>query len=185
MMATTHAAMGAALALAAARVAPDLAAPAVLAAFCGGLFPDLDAVVGAHRRTLHHPELYSALAVPATGVAAVYPVSVTVAVAAFLGSAALHSVSDVLGGGLGLRPWIEDDHRGVYLHTQGRWARPRRWIRYDGAPEDLVLVTALTIPVSLAGGPTRWLALAGLAVSVPYALFRKPLTERYPGLFEA
>ena len=185
MMATTHAAMGAALALAVGRVAPELAAVAVLAAFCGGLFPDLDIVLGAHRRTLHHPELYSVLAVPATAAAVVSPGPATAAIAAFLGSAALHSVTDAFGGGLGLRPWIEDDHRGVYLHTRGRWARPRRWIRYDGAPEDLVLVTLLSVPVALSGGPTGWLALAGLAVSVPYALFRKPLTERYPGLFEA
>ncbi|MFB6120443.1 MAG: metal-dependent hydrolase [Halobacteriaceae archaeon] len=184
MMSTTHAAMGAALATPLWAVAPEFAPAATLAAFLGGLFPDADAVAGAHRRTLHHPELYPALTAAAVGAAAVRPATATVATAAFLGSAALHSLVDVFGGGLALRPWVADDGRGIYLHTQQRWVPPRRWVRYDGAPEDLALVGALTVPVALAGGPTRWLALAGLVVSAAYTAFRKPLVEQYPGLFE-
>jgi hypothetical protein len=185
MMSTTHAAMGAALATPLWAIAPSVAPVATVAAFLGGLAPDADAVVGAHRRTLHHPELYPLLSAAAVLAAVVAPGPVTAATAAFLCSAALHSLADVFGGGLALRPWVADDDRGIYLHTRGRWVAPLRWIRYDGAPEDLVLAAALTLPLALAAGPIRWLALAGLAVSVPYVVFRKHLVERHPDLFEA
>jgi hypothetical protein len=185
MMSTTHAAMGAALTVPLAAGAPDLAPVAALGAFLGGLAPDLDAVVGEHRRTLHHPELYTALSVLAAGVALARPSPGTVAVAATVGGAALHSVTDVVGGGLAPRPWVADDDRGIYLHTRGRWVAPRRWIRYDGAPEDLVAAVVLTAPVAATyGGPVRTLALLGVAVSVLYTLLRRRLPAWVPDLFE-
>lgn len=184
MMATTHAAMGAALAAPLLWVAPELASPAALAAMAGGLFPDLD-TPGAHRRTLHYPVLYWVPALAAALVAVVSPAPATVAAAASLVSAAVHSVVDAFGGGLGLRPWEGNDDRGVYLHVTGEWVRPRRWVSYDGSPADLAVVTAFTLPVAAAfGGVVRTLALAALAVSAVYTAVRKRIPGWTPDRFK-
>ncbi|MFB6266381.1 MAG: metal-dependent hydrolase [Halodesulfurarchaeum sp.] len=179
MMSTTHAAMGLAAASILTVVAPELAVVAGLAAVAGGVFPDLDLVLQ-HRKSLHHPELYPVLAALAAVPALLRPGPLLVAVAWFFGGAALHSLTDVLGGGLGLRPWESDDERGIYLHTRARWVPPRRWVRYDGAPEDLLVAVAFSIPPYLAFGPqVRKLILAGLGASLGYVLLRKRLVDVY------
>lgn len=178
MMNTTHAAMGSALATPLVAVAPELAPIAALAGFAGGVFPDLDMVVGEHRRTLHFPVYYSLAALVTSAAALVVPSAISVAVAFFLLSAALHSISDVAGGGLELRPWEPSDDRGVYLHPAKRWVAPRRWIRWDGAPEDLLLAVVLSVPgLWLFGERIRTLTLLGLGVSVLYTAFRKRLPD--------
>lgn len=184
MMTTTHAAVGVLLAAPLALVAPEFAAVAGLTAVAGSVFPDLD-VAFEHRKTLHDPVLYWVAALPAAGVALLAPGPATVGAAVFLGAAAVHCVTDVAGGGLGLRPWEVDDDRGVYDHLRGRWIAPRRWIRYDGAPEDLVAVVALSVPgLVVFDGPVRALLVAGVAVSVVYTAVRKRLPEWAPGLLE-
>lgn len=175
MMATTHALAGVALAGVTAVVAPEYTPVAVAAAALGGVFPDLD-LYGDHRRTLHYPVYYPVVATVALAVALLAPSSATVAVAAFLGAAALHSVMDALGGGLELRPWEQTSERAVYDHFRGSWIRPRRWVRYDGAPEDVLLAGALAVPTLLVAEPAvQRLAAALLVVSVGYALVRKPV----------
>jgi len=197
MMATTHALAGMALASVVTLLAPEFAPVAVVAAGAGGVFPDLD-MPGRHRRTLHFPVYYSLVSVCLLAVALVVPTPVTVALAAFVGAAALHSVSDVLGGGLELRPWEGTSDRAVYDHYRGQWLRPRRWVRYDGAPEDVALAGLLAVPtlalaggsgpflatalsvesiqaVALSGGLVPTLVVALVGVSVAYGLVRKPL----------
>lgn len=182
MMSTTHAAMGAALSAALVPVAPDLAGVAVLAAIAGGVFPDLD-IVFEHRKTLHFPEYYWVVTVPMVAIATLRPTVWAVALAAFFGSAALHSVTDVFGGGLGLRPWKADDERGVYSHWNGRWIAPRRWVRYDGAPEDVALVAVFAVvPLLVFDGTVQTVVVVGLGVSVAYGLVRRrlpALSERF------
>lgn len=182
MMSTTHSAMGATVAALIAPIAPELAAIAALAAIAGGAFPDLD-VLFEHRKTLHYPEWYWLLAVPLITVAAVWPGSWTVAAAAFVGSAALHSATDAFGGGLGLRPWEQDDDRGVYVHRRGRWIPPRRWVRYDGAPEDLLVAAALSLlPILVFDGSVRQVLVVILVASVTYTAVRKRLPDAYERL---
>jgi hypothetical protein len=115
MMATTHALAGMALASVATLFAPV----AVVAAGAGGAVPDLD-TPGRHRRTLHYPVYYSLAALGLLAVAFVVPTPATVALAAFVGAAAVHSASDVLGGGLELRPWEGTSDRAVHDHYHGR-----------------------------------------------------------------
>ncbi|MFB6095248.1 MAG: metal-dependent hydrolase [Halodesulfurarchaeum sp.] len=178
-MSTTHAAMGLAAASALTVVAPEFAVLAGLAAVAGGVFPDLDLALQ-HRKSLHHPELFPVLAVLAAVPALLHPGPLTVAVGWFLVGAALHSLTDVLGGGLGLRPWENDDDRGIYLHTRNRWLQPRRWVRYDGAPEDLLVAVGFSIPPYLRmGEPIRTLIVVGIAFSLGYVLVRKRLVDVY------
>ncbi|UPW01232.1 metal-dependent hydrolase [Halorussus gelatinilyticus] len=178
MMNTTHTAMGLTLAAPLVLVAPELAPVAALAGLAGGVFPDLDLLSGQHRRTLHFPVYYGVAGVAASGAALLAPTEWTVAAAFFLLSAALHCVTDAAGGGLELRPWEATDDRGVYVHPAGRWIRPRRWVRYDGAPEDLLLTAVFSIPgLLLFDGLVRALTVVGLAASVVYVAVRKRLPE--------
>ncbi|MFD1632942.1 metal-dependent hydrolase [Haloplanus ruber] len=175
-MATTHAAVGLLFALPLTVVAPELAPIAALAAIAGGIFPDLDLVAGVHRRSLHFPDYYWLGAVPALAAAAIAPSPETVAVAWFLLSAAVHSVSDAFGAGTEARPWERTSAEAVYLHSRSRWIAPRYWVRYDGAPEDYLLTVCLLAPGLVAFGPAvRRVAIVLIVVGGAYTLVRKRL----------
>nr|WP_276302117.1 metal-dependent hydrolase [Halorussus sp. DT80] len=175
-MATTHALFGMALGAIALLVAPEFAPLAIVAGGVGGLFPDLD-LAGDHRKDLHFPVYYTLAAVPALALTAFGPSTATVAGAVFLASAAIHSASDALGGGLELRPWEATSEEAVYNHFRGRWIRPRRWIRYDGAPEDLLAAAAFALPGVFYPEPLQQAALGLLGISAGYVVVRKRLVD--------
>jgi hypothetical protein len=175
MMLPTHALGGMALALPLTLLAPDAAPAVLLAGALGGALPDADMYAG-HRRTLHYPVYGSLAGLLALAAALLVPAAATAAVAALLVGAAAHSVADAFGGGLELRPWEGTTDRAVYDHSRGRWLAPRRWVRYDGAPEDLLVATALAAPLAaVVTGPPRWLVWALLAVAIVYAAVRRRL----------
>lgn len=177
MMATTHALVALAIAAPVAVAAPDLAMALAAGAVVGGLAPDLDLLLE-HRRSLHFPVYGAVVAVLAVAVALVATTPPSVAVAAFVVAAWLHAASDAIGGGPGFDPWDAPIDRAVYDHRRGRWIRPRRWIRYDGAPEDAALGLLLAVPaVVLYEGWVRPLVAVGVAVSIGYALVRRRLPE--------
>jgi len=174
-MLPTHALAGMALALPVAYVAPEFGGLALLAGLVGGMFPDFDMYVG-HRKTLHYPVYYAALAAPFVAIALFLPSVPTVFAAVFLIGAAVHSLTDVFGGGLELRPWEGNSERAVYDHYRGRWIAPRQWIGYDGSPADLVLSYALAAPLLISlDGPFHWAVMAALAVASVYAAVRRYL----------
>ena len=175
MMATTHALWGMVLALPIAATNPELAPVAFLAGLLGGLAPDLDLYAG-HRKTLHYPVYGSIAAAAAITLAIVAPSTATVALAVFLAAAAFHAASDAYGGGLELRPWEGTSERAVYSHYHGRWVRPRRWVRYDGAPEDLAVASLAGVPLLvIANGTVSAIVVALLAVSAVYVVLRRVL----------
>ena len=175
MMLPTHALGGMLLAVPLSALAPEAAVGVVLAGAVGGAVPDLDMYAG-HRRTLHYPVYYTLAAVLAVGAALLVPGALVVGVAAVLAGAAAHSVTDAFGGGLELRPWEGTADRAVYDHHRERWIAPRRWVRYDGAPEDLLLAGVLAAPLVLvAEGPTAWLVGGLLAVAAVYTAVRRRL----------
>lgn len=177
-MAPTHVAVGPILSLPLFALAPGLAEAGAVAGIAGGIFPDLDLLSGRHRKTLHFPVLYWVAAVPAVVLAAIAPGPATIAAALFLLAAAIHSVLDWFGGGNELEPWEATSTKGVYVHVTGRWLEPRRWIRYDGAPEDLALAAVLAVPgLAWYGTPVREFLLVALVVGVVYATIRR----RIPG----
>ncbi|MFW5935230.1 MAG: metal-dependent hydrolase [Halolamina sp.] len=189
MMLPTHALFGMLLALPVAVLAPEYGVVALGAGLAGGILPDLDLYVG-HRKTLHYPVGYSLLAVAAAAGAVLTPTAGIVGAALLFAAAASHSLVDVLGGGLELRPWEATSERAVYDHYRGRWIAPRRWVRYDGAPEDLLLSVGLAVPLWLhVGSPFRPVVLAALGVGTVYAASRRVLprvahllaTEVLPG----
>ncbi|MFD1511765.1 metal-dependent hydrolase [Halomarina rubra] len=178
MMATTHALAGLVVASAAVVVAPGQATTALLAGAAGGLFPDLDAVVGTHRRTLHFPAYGWVVAVPAVGLAALVTTEWSVALAAFTVAAALHALSDWFEAGREWRSWERTSDEAVFCHLTGEWLTARRWIRYDGSPEDLFCSAALAgAALLVVTGPVRWLVVALLTVGTGYTLVRRRVPD--------
>ena len=174
-MATTHALVGLAVAAVVSLVAPEFGLIAATAGLAGGVFPDLDLYAG-HRKTLHFPVYYALLALPLGLLATFAPGPWTLGAVLFVVAAAVHSAMDAFGGGLELRPWEGTSDRAVYDHFNGRWLPPQRWVRYDGAPEDLGLAAVAAVPVVLAlSGGLELLAVGALAVSAGYVLVRKPM----------
>lgn len=175
MMLPTHALWGMALAIPVAFVAPEFAGPALVAGLLGGIFPDLDMYIG-HRKSLHYPVYYSVLTVPALAIAGLTPSVATVVTAFFLVGAAVHSLADIFGGGLELRPWEATSDRGVYDHYRNRWIAPRRWIRYDGSPGDLLVSLTLALPLLIAlDGVLRQVVIVTVAVATVYTAVRRLL----------
>ncbi|WP_254765794.1 metal-dependent hydrolase [Salinilacihabitans rarus] len=175
MMLPTHALGGMLLAAPLLAVAPEFATVGLLAGLVGGVLPDLDMYVG-HRKTLHYPVYYPALAAVAVPLAALAPSPPTVVAAFLLLGAAAHCVADVFGGGLELRPWEGTSDRAVYDHYRGRWIPPRRAIRYDGSPEDFLLTAAFAAPLLAAlDGPLRVVVAAAVVVAGVYVALRRTL----------
>lgn len=183
MMLPTHAIVGLAIATPVAFTVPEFATAALTGGLIGGIFPDLDLYAG-HRRTLHYPTIYPLLSLPAIILAVVYPTPVTISIAFFLGGAGIHCQMDRFGGGLELRPWEGGSDRAVYDHVKRRWRRPKRVIRYDGAPEDVGLSLLFGIPlIVVLSSPFRWIVLALLVVGGSYAVLRRRLAAIAPIVF--
>jgi len=173
MMVTTHVFTGVAMAAGLVAIVPRFAPVIAGAAIVGGLFPDLD-LLGDHRKTLHYPVYYSAATVVAGLVALLFPAPLSVGIAVFFLTAAVHSVMDIFGAGLALRPWLGNSKRAVYDHYSGVWVPPRHWIRYDGAPEDFLLGAALAVPGIYAfDGIVHTIIIGALGISLVYTISRK------------
>lgn len=180
MMALTHGLASLTLVAFATPVLSEYAGPPILAAaFLGGVAPDLD-LVAEHRKSLHFPVGYTLLVAIFTGWFAVSPSPGVLLAAVTVGAAGLHAWSDVLAGSVEPAPWNPTTEKAVYNHALGRWHRPRRLVRYSGAPEDGLLAVGFAAVALLAPatGPTADAALLWLtALSVVYVIARKRLTD--------
>lgn len=177
MMVTTHLLAGLLIALPVAMLYPSLAVPALIGATVGSILPDLDLYYG-HRRTLHYPTYGLFVAVPAVALAILWPVAPVVGLAFLVVGAVLHAQMDRYGGGLELRPWEGQSERAVYDHARRTWLPPRRFVRYDGAPEDVAFAAILALPAMLLiEGYLWWVVLGAVTLSVVYGLVRKPIVE--------
>ena len=176
-MATTHLLAGLLVALPVALVYPSFAMPVLIGAAVGSVLPDLDLYYG-HRRTLHYPTIGPVLAIFGAIGAILYPHPWVVATAFVLIGAAIHVRMDIYGGGLELRPWAGTSDRAVYDHLRGEWIAPRRLVRYDGAPEDVLMATTFAVvPLLVLDGLLWYLVAAALVISILYGLVRKPIVD--------
>lgn len=174
-MLPTHALIGVALALPVAVGFPEFASIALLGGLLGGIIPDLDMYLG-HRKTLHYPIYYSGLAIVVVPVSVLTPTTATIGLTSMLIGAAVHSVMDIFGGGLELRPWEATSSRAVYDHHRSQWLAPRRWVRYDGAPEDFLLALAVGTPLLITlDGAFRWAVISSIIVAAVYTTVRRIL----------
>lgn len=177
MMATTHGLVGMALGLLVFPVAPELGSLAVWAGLVGGIAPDLD-LYARHRRTLHFPVVGTAIGAFLLVLALAAPNPLTVAVGVGVLAAGTHAMTDVLGGSLELRPWERRAERAVYSHYHRRWIEARRYVAYDGAPEDLLVAGLVALPVLVVASPAVSTAVGLLLlVSFGYVLVRRRLPD--------
>lgn len=185
MMLPTHAVVGLAVAAPLAVSMPEFGPAALAGALVGSLLPDFDMYAG-HRRTLHYPTGYALTAVFAVVTAITLSTPAAVAIAFLLGGAAVHCQMDRYGGGLELRPWEGTSERAVYDHARGCWRAPKRWVRYDGAPEDFLLLTLLSVPLLVVLiDPFRWVVAGAVLIGGTYALLRRRLANLAPTVFGA
>jgi hypothetical protein len=185
MMLPTHVLVGLAMGAPLLAVAPDLAGPALAGAAVGSALPDMDMYAG-HRRTLHYPTGYVLAAVPAVLLAGLLGTPFAVALALAVVGAAIHCRMDRYGGGLELRPWEGTSERAVYDHVRGAWRPPKRWIRYDGAPEDVALAVGLAMPLVLVvPWPARWVVGVSVGVGLVYGLLRRHIVRLAPIVVDA
>lgn len=183
MMVITHVLIGLVATLPFTVLGPWALGPVAVGAIVGGAFPDLDLLVGVHRRTLHFPLLGFPVAAIGAAVALVVPQPTTVGLAAALVAAWVHAASDIFGAGEELRPWERTNRNAVYCHLRGRWLRARYLIRYDGAPEDFVLSFAAAVLVALwYGSPLVWILGGLLVVAGTYTAFRKRLVPYFEAI---
>ncbi|MWG35555.1 metal-dependent hydrolase [Halomarina oriensis] len=177
-MAPTHLLVGLAVGSVSLVVAPAHTTSAFVAGALGGLAPDLDAVVGTHRRTLHFPVYGWVVALPAVVLAVLVTASWSVALATFCVAAALHPLLDWAEGDAGWRGWERTSDRAVYCHATSEWLVARRWVRYDGAPEDLLVAALLAGGLwTVTTGTVRWVVLASLVAGAGYALVRRRVPD--------
>jgi hypothetical protein len=178
MMALTHGLASVALVAIATPAIRETAGPPLLAAaFLGGLAPDLD-LLAAHRKSLHYPVGYTLFAALLGSYYAVVPTVGGLLATVALSAAAVHTWSDVFAGSVEPEPWNPTTERAVYNHALGQWHRPRRWVRYSGAPEDFFLCAisaTLAIGSSVTGPTADALLLWLTAVAGTYTLARKRL----------
>jgi hypothetical protein len=175
MMLPTHALVGLAIAAPVSVAFPEYASVILLSGLFGGVFPDFDLYVG-HRKTLHFPVYYSVCSLVLIPAAVFVQTAWIIGVTIALVAAAVHSIMDIFGGGLELRPWEGRSERAVYDHFRDYWIAPRRWVRYDGAPEDLFLSLSVAgLLLFVVNGQFRWIVVGALVVSVSYVLVRRPL----------
>lgn len=180
MMTTTHIALGMTLAYGMVALFPDLATLVIGVAIVASIFPDVD-VLFEHRKTLHFPAYYFLAALPFVALVAVRPTAVPVALLTFLLFAGVHSISDIFGGGAEARPWETSSRRAVYLHLGKRWIPPNWGVRYDGSPEDLVLVVLFSLPAFFVyEGALFYLLVVNLGLSIVYTVFRKQVPDFFP-----
>lgn len=181
MMAFTHLLLSLALATLVSPFVPDaVALPAVLAVVvAGGLAPDLD-LLARHRRTLHYPVGFPALALGSLGSFAATGVEAALLLALGFAAATLHVLADLLGGSAERAPWDPVTEFGVYNHVLGRWHRPRRVVRYSGSRGDLLVgvgcgLVAVASPVPAPAVDVAVVAL--VAAAAGYTLARTHLSS--------
>ena len=183
MMLPTHAVVGVAIAAPLVRFAPELAPIALAGGLAGGIFPDLDMYAG-HRKTLHYPTVFAILTLPTALLAVIYPQPVIVGAEFFIFGAAAHCQMDRFGGGLELEPWKATSEKAVYDHVRGRWRRPKRWIAYDGSPQDLALLTVVSLPLLVVlPDPFRAIVVLAWLIGAVYTALRRRLASIAPVVF--
>jgi len=136
---------------------------------------------GAGSSADHPPDSAPELTIPAIIVARGVGTSLSIGIAVAVVAAATHCRMDRYGGGVELRPWEGTSERASYDHVAGRWLPPKRWVRYDGAPEDVGLTLLVGVPLVAVVRPTfRWIGVAALVVAGGYDLLRRRLASLAP-----
>lgn len=189
MMLPTHIVIGLVSFLPLLYMYPLYSTPIIVGVIIGSTFPDLDLLVGNHRKTLHYPVLGILFSAISLVVFLVSSNSITAFYFALFASIFIHSFLDIIGGSLEDEPWERNRNIVVYNHIKGRWFNAKRWIPYDGSPYDLLLFCILTgVLLINRSYIDNLLYIIGILsfIAVFYTIFRRTLfspvymSENYP-----
>lgn len=193
MMLPTHIMTGLVVILPLFYVYPTYSNAIFFAGLVGFSLPDLDILIGSHRKTLHYPVLYLPVALVAIflviNLVNIWTIiTFTVSLGCFV-----HSFSDIIAGSLEDEPWEAEKDKVVYNHIRKEWFSAKRWIPYDGSRTDvIVMITSSLVFVALYPLEMKKLFLTImfglLLIGIIYSVLRKTLfspvymEENYPNL---
>lgn len=145
MMLPTHISSGLLIAGIFSHIFPEYTSVFLIAIVIGSILPDLDLIIGTHRKTLHYP-IYSLLGVViSAGISPLFTGVYGVILVGFFIGVFQHSISDVLGGGVEEKPWERTSDKAVYSHYNDKWLPPTYHLGYDGSLKDVFALTILLI----------------------------------------
>lgn len=158
---------------------PEHTSIILISASAGGFIPDLDLLVGEHRRTLHFPFLSWIIFIPLLVGSVVTSSPLLTFMAVFSLGFASHSLGDIFGGGLEKRPWEQTSDRAVYSHLTGKWIAPKYYVSYDGSYGDLIIsvITAIPILYIVQSKIFVYFIVFGLIIGSIYVISRKSLPQ--------
>lgn len=179
----THILVGAVIGYLSSFVAPTTLNSTVFAGMVGGLIPELDFLIGHHRKTLHFPFSYFIAALILFPFYVFTGFNPLLLVLVGLLSAGIHSFMDIFAGAE-LRSWDEREWKqtAVYDHVRRTWIKPRRWA-YGGSPQDLLLASVCFAAMfyMIESTPVRVVLTVMMGLSLLYTLTIKPFSERFVG----
>lgn len=186
MMFPTHILLGGFLSLSSFLFAPGYVELAVLSGMAAAVLPDIDMLLE-HRKTLHRPFQFLALALFAGLLMLLLTVPWTVALFFGLLSVSAHGFSEILSSGKTLRPYQKKDDRAVYNHLSHRWIEPRRWVMAGSGRDLLVSAVSGAVLLYYTEGLPRYASAACLGWAVLYYLLNRKvkdwITEEYDWLY--
>lgn len=146
----------------------------------GNIFPDLDSIILDHRKSLHLVSIYPILGFVFL-IFSYYQFELFF-ISFFFFSCFIHCICDLLGSGVGIRPWENDENKGVYDHFQRSWIKSSN-ILYDGSPKDfsILLVGTITfIAIFSLNTFLFYLIIVNFSLGLFYSIIRK----KYPKYIE-
>lgn len=159
-------------------VSPELGVPLWTATIIGAIMPDLDMVLGQHRKTLHFPSVAILMLPLSISLLLISDSIILSSLAGFSIGFFLHPLIDISSSGLSERPWVETSEKCVYNHTTQSWIRPTRVTGYDGSPKDFAVLCLAVIAVFPILGDIHLhteLSILAVAIGSLYVLVRKYL----------
>lgn len=180
MMFPTHVIKGLIICLPLFYYYPEFSTMIYISAIVGFTVADLDLFIGKHRKTLHYPFVSLILGIVSVPIFIIFTNTVTLFMLVLLWGVSIHSLFDVLGGGVEDEPWEATEDRVVYNHLQDSWMDARRIIPYDGSPRDFILYILLTItfvllyPLEMSTFEISVIAVLTV-IGLLYSVFRRTL----------
>jgi hypothetical protein len=171
MMTSTHGIIGLCLGYIAIILGIPLPEYALLAGLIGGIFPDLDLLKN-HRKTFHLPVYYPISFLAILSIYLIHNEVVFLYIGLFLLSATIHTLIDVISGGLAPVEFKKTKAFPVYSHYQEKWIS-HKIIRYDGSLEDFsTSLIAGFAALYVLNGAFIYITFFLLMISTTYFVFR-------------
>lgn len=160
---------------------PDLIRVVFIGSVFGGVAPDLDLIIGQHRKSFHHPYIFSLGLFTAISLLVAFPEStILVGFLAFMIGCVSHIVGDLMGSGLEHKPWDQTSTRCVYNHVRQEWIPPSYILGYDGSLRDMGVLLVLSGVVYIFYHQMMYIeqaVLVLLSIGMVYTIVRRTLPK--------